>query len=89
MWWVFPELKELAQEVLASGVHPLLLVKHLGVKKDTAYSWKRALSKPDFRAEMQADPEMIEKRGQFLRGLVSARKEHEECPMQLPNFSKE
>lgn len=77
VWWIFPELKGLAQEVLASGVHPLILAKHLGLRKDTAYSWKRDLSKVDWRIEAQSDPDMIKRRGEFLRGLVAARREHD------------
>lgn len=87
MWWVYPELKDLAQEVLASGVHPLTLAKHTGIRKDTAYAWKRALNKPDFRAEMQTDPEMVRKRGEFIKGLMAARCEHENNPVQIPKFN--
>lgn len=72
--------------MILDGVECQTLMKHLshlGMTKNVAYGWKRRITQRQvlYRAmldEMGRDPEMMKKRGQFLTGLLAARKEWRE-----------
>ena len=83
IWKVYPELRGFVEEMLLDGMEPKILMKHLihlGMTKNVTYSWKKRLLKEQPRHQemlkkLSRDPEMIKKRGQFLTGLMSAKKE--------------